>query len=607
MASLFRFAKMDVDSIKNVVKFLRDIWHDSPVKTSLSIALRLLKGIIPIVNLFAGKLIIDEVVHLVHRSSQHQPLNYHQLFKYVALEMLAFLTYAISDRVATLIDSLITENYINACSTKLMAVLASMELEETEDSEVQDELEQVRRVLNSRNILLPQVSGQMQNLVMVVGFGASLMFYTPWLILVLIVSLLPSFISELRFNAKSYEIGKVFTPERREQDYIRNLGIGNQASKEVRSFGLAPFLSARYEELSSAIYEKNKDVAVKRALWSIALSVLGSIGYYAAYSIAAIKTVNGLFSIGDLVFLTGSFRRVKFVLEGLLFNTSQLLAQARHISDTAKFIGDVESNRNERIAKPLPSVIKEGLRLENVGFRYRGATRWSLRNVSFSFKPGETIAIVGLNGAGKTTLLKLLARLYEPTEGTIYIDNVPIANYAPEDYRRLISVIFQDYMKYAFTVYENIGLGAPERLSDSNRIRDAADKSFAGRMIERLPAGYQQKLGKLDKSGIELSGGQWQRLAVARAFMRNAPFIILDEPSSALDAESAEQIFGEILKKTDGAGIMLISHRLSTVRRAEKIIVLENGKVAEVGTHQDLLAREGAYARLFKLQAAAYA
>lgn len=566
-----------------------------------------MKGVIPIINLFAGKLIIDEVVSLAHKSSHHQPLNYGTLFGYIALEMAAFLTYTALDRIGNLLDSLITDKYINDYSVKLMVTMATMDMERLEDSDVQDELERIRRQINSKNILFPQLAGQLQNLVTTIGFATSLVIYTPWLILALMLSLVPSFLSELRFDAKSYDIGKAFTSERRQQDYIRGLGIGIPALKEVRTFSLLPFLISRYSAISNLLYETNKAILIKRTCWSVALSIFGSLGYYAAYIIIAFRAVRGEFSIGDLAFLTGSFRRVKFLLEGFLFSTSQLFIQAQHASDATNFFKNVNPNHGKSAPIPVPPVIKEGFLFEGVGFRYEGSERWILRDVSFSFRPGETLAIVGLNGAGKTTLIKLLARLYSPTEGTIYLDGVPIENYEIESFRKKISIIFQDYIKYAFTASENIGVGNTAELNNIEKITSAAEKSSASSMIDGLPERYQQKLGKLEKSGVELSGGQWQKLAIARAFMREASFMILDEPSSALDADSEEKIFNRIINEKASTGIMLVSHRLSTVRRAKKIIVLEHGEVTEVGTHQDLIKLDGAYARLFKLQAAAYA
>jgi ATP-binding cassette subfamily B protein len=440
-----------------------------------------------------------------------------------------------------------------------------------------------------------------------IGFlSTGLVVFNPWLILLLLVTLIPAFLGEAHFNSRSYSLMRSWTPERRQLDYLRYTGASDVTAKEVKIFGLAAYLSERYDKLAMQYYAANRDLAVKRASWGSLLAAIASIGYYSAYVIIAIQTVNGVLSIGDLTFLTGSFAKLRSLLQGVLNRFSTLAEGALYLNDLFEFFvlrPEIVSPQNPR---PFPNPIQGGFRFENVGFKYINSEQWAIRNVSFELKAGEKLALVGENGAGKTTLVKLLARLYNPTEGRILLDGYDLKEYDIHDLRRAVGIIFQDYVKYHFTAGENIAVGRIDQVEDRFRIEHAAERSLANTVIEKLPGQYAQLLGKYFETGVELSGGEWQKIALGRAYMRDAQLLILDEPTAALDARAEHQVFQRFTELTRGKTAVLISHRFSTVRMADRILVLENGGVLELGTHYELLAREGRYAELFNLQAEGY-
>jgi len=433
-----------------------------------------------------------------------------------------------------------------------------------------------------------------------------LMVYAPWLIVLLLIALVPAFVGEWHFNAQSYAVNFQWTPERRELDYLRMLGAGAQYTKEIKSFGLARFLVERYRTLAWSIYRANRKIALRRAGWGGLLTALGTLGYYAAYALIAWRTVRGDFSIGDLTFLSASFLRLRGLLESLLSGFSDVAGQALYLDDLFSFFRIRPEILSPPHPLPFPSPIREGFVFENVGYRYPGAQRWAVRGLSFTLKAGEVLALVGENGAGKTTLVKLLARLYDPDEGRVLLDGHDLRDYDVDELRSHVGVIFQDFVRYYFSAADNIAVGRIEQRDDAGRIAAAAHAGLADEVIEQLPAGYDQRLGKLFKDGVDLSGGQWQKVAIARAYMRDAQVLILDEPTAALDARAEYEVFRRFKDLSDGRTAILISHRFSSVRMADRILVLAGGKVEASGTHEELMAQHGRYAELFELQAAGY-
>jgi ATP-binding cassette subfamily B protein len=433
-----------------------------------------------------------------------------------------------------------------------------------------------------------------------------LLVYAPWLMVLLAVALVPAFIGEARFNAQAYWLNYQRAPERRELDYVRQTAASVETAKEIKIFGLNPFLIERYRALANSFFQANKKLAVRRAGWGGLLSSVGTIAYYVAYAYIVWRTIHGEFSIGDLTFLAGSFRRLHGMMEGLLMGFTQLAGQALYLDDLFSFFEIRPEIASPPNARAVPKPIREGFVFEDVGFRYPGAERWAVRNLSFTLDSGEVLALVGENGAGKTTLVKLLSRLYDPDEGRILLDGHDLREYDLFELRSNIGVIFQDFVRFHLTAADNIAVGRIEARGDRSRIAAAAAQSGADEVIARLPGGYDQVIGKRFRTGMELSGGEWQKIAIARAYMRGAQVLILDEPTAALDARSEFEVFQRFKELSRGKTAVLISHRFSSVRMADRIMVLGDGLIEAVGTHEELLTRGGRYAELFELQAAGY-
>jgi ATP-binding cassette subfamily B protein len=600
-------------ALRNLPPFLKSIWQTSRLLSVSSIALRLLRALLPVATLYVGKLIIDEVVRLLATHGAHAGINewlgsgaLDHLWLLLALEFALAVGADILGRIVSMIDSLLGELYANSTSIKLMQHAASLDLEDFEDADLQDKLDRARRQVAGRSSLLSQLLGQAQDMVTIVSFAIGLLVYAPWLIVLLLIALVPAFLGEFHFNAQSYAVNYQWTPERRELDYLRQVGASAQNAKEVKSFGLNGFLIDRYRVLSQSIYAANRRIALRRAGWGGLFTTIGTIGYYAAYVIIAYRTVSGDFSVGDLTFLSASFRRLRNLLESLLVGFSQVAGQALYLDDLFSFFRIEPEILSPSNPRPFPQPMREGFVFENVGFRYPEAERWAVRHLSFTLRAGEVLALVGENGAGKTTLVKLLARLYDPDEGRILLDGHPLADYDLDELRLNIGVIFQDFVRYYLSAADNVAVGRIDARDDHARIVEAAHRSMADEVIARLPHGYEQMLGKLFKSGVDLSGGEWQKIAIARAYMRDAPLLILDEPTAALDARSEFEVFQRFKELSQGKTAVIISHRFSTVRMADRIIVLDGGRIEETGRHADLLAANGHYAELFELQAAGY-
>jgi ATP-binding cassette subfamily B protein len=443
-------------------------------------------------------------------------------------------------------------------------------------------------------------------MVTIVTFALGLVIYAPWLIALLLVALVPAFLGEAHFNAQSYSLNYSRTPQRRELDYVRQTGASVDTAKEVKIFGLNTFLIERYRRLATDFYRANRRLAIRRAGWGGVLTSVGTLGYYVAYAYIAWRTLVGEFSIGDLTFLAGSFRRLRNLLESMLINFSQLAGQALYLDDLFSFFEIEPEIRSPQDPRPFPGPIREGFVFDDVGFRYPGADRWAVRHLSFHLNAGEVLALVGENGAGKTTLVKLLTRLYDPDEGAILLDGHDLREYDLDDVRANMGVIFQDFVHYHMTAAENIAVGSIDAIDDRTRIEDAARRSLAHDVIERLPLGYEQVIGKRFRTGVDLSGGEWQKIAIARAYMRDAQLLILDEPTAALDARAEFQVFQRFKELSHRRSAVLISHRFSSVRMADRILVLADGEIEAMGTHEELLAQRGRYAELFELQAAGY-
>lgn len=608
-----RSLKERVGALRNLRPFLAMVWQTSPSLTAASLALRLVRAIIPVIALYVGKLIVDDVVLLVQTPDRPTTLpdwyasgRLNWLVLLLAAEFALAVLADVLGRVVSLVESLLAERVSNASSVRLMEHAATLDLEDFEDSEFQDQLERARRQTSGRMTLMGQLLSQAQDIVTVVTFAAGLLIYAPWLIVLLLVALVPAFLGEAHFNAQSYSLSFMRTPERRELDYLRQTAASVETAKEVKIFALNGFLIDRYRRLAADMYAANRKLAVRRAGWGGLFTAVGTVGYYLAYAYIVWRTLTGAFTVGDLTFLSGSFRRLRTLLENLLAGFSTVASQALYLNDLFSFFEVQPEIHSPEFPLAFPQPIRDGFVFENVGFRYPGADRWAVRNLSFNLEAGEVIALVGENGAGKTTLVKLLARLYDPDEGRILLDGKDLKDYDLEGLRGNMGVIFQDFVRYNLSAGDNIAVGRIEARDDRVRIERAAARSLAADVITKLPGGYDQLIGKRFKDGVELSGGEWQKIAIARAYMREADVLILDEPTAALDARSEFEVFQRFKELSTGKTAVLISHRFSSVRMADRILVLANGKVEASGTHDQLIAENGRYAELFELQAAGY-
>jgi ATP-binding cassette, subfamily B, bacterial len=600
-------------ALRNLPPFLKLVWRTSPALALSQAALRIARALLPVATLYVGKLIIDEVVLLAQAPPAGDDLR-----QWIAsglldrigwLLVLEFGLAILSDilgRAVSLLDSLLSEQFSNETSLRLMEHAATLDLEDFEDSELQDRLERARRQAGGRSSLIGQLFSQAQDVVTVASFAAGLLVFAPWLIVLLAIALVPALIGEAHFNAQSYSLNYARTAERRELDYVRQTGASAETAKEVKIFGLNAFLIERYRTLATSFFDANRRIALRRAGWGSLLSAIGTVAYYAAYAYIVWRTIHHDFSIGDLTFLAGSFRRLRNLLENLLLGFSQVAGQALYLDDLFSFFEIEPEIVPPPHPRPFPVPIRDGFTFENVGFRYPGAERWAVRGLTFTLHAGEILALVGENGAGKTTLVKLLARLYDPDEGRILLDGHDLREYDLFEMRANIGVIFQDFVRYHFTAADNIAVGRIEARDDRARIVAAAERSLADEVVRKLPNGYDQIIGKRFRTGIDLSGGEWQKIAIARAYMRDAQLLILDEPTAALDARSEFEVFKRFKELSRGKTAVLISHRFSSVRMADRIVVLTDGTVEAMGTHVQLLEQGGRYAELFELQAAGY-
>lgn len=589
-------------ALQNLPRFFHLVWQTDKLLTSGNILFRLIKSGLPLLMLYIGKEIIDEVVRLIeHRSDSHQ-----YLWILIGSELFLTIVSDLLNRCINLFDSLLGDLVANKTSVDLVHHAAKLDLYQFENPVFYDKLERARRQTSGRTVLLSQTLAQMQDIVTLLSLGAGLIVFNPWLILILIVAVIPSFLGETHFNEKTYSLTRSWTPERRELDYLRYLGSSAETAKEVKVFGLENYLAREFKSLSDQYYQANRKIAISRASWGYFLSSIGTLAYYFAYVFVLMQTLAGLITIGTMTFLSGSFQRMHGMLQSIMTRFSGIAENALYLKDLFDFFEIEPTILANENGLSIPSPIKKGITFENVSFKYPDNDKWAIRNLSFTLKPGEKLALVGENGAGKTTLVKLLACLYKPTEGRILIDDIDILDYQLSDLRANIGIIFQDFIRYEMSISNNIAVGDIEHLNDAQAIQQAAAMSMADEVIAQQPHGFQQILGKRFKDGTELSGGQWQKIALARAYMRDAQLIVLDEPTSALDARAEHEVFQRFSELIHGKMAVLISHRFSTVRMADRILFLEKGMVIEYGAHDELLAIDGKYAELFQLQAQGY-
>jgi ATP-binding cassette subfamily B protein len=612
--------KQRIAALKYVPPLLAMVWQTHRGYATAIFALRIARAFVPVATLWVGKLIIDAVI-----AAAQGTVPARHVFELVALE---FVIVAVGEALgrAAVIENLLGQLFSNRMSVQLMEHSARLDLQQFEDSAFYDKMERARQGTTNRVSMYLQTLGLFEGAITLFSLSAALVAQSPWLMILLLIAVIPGFLGETHFASLNYAIMNQWTQQRRELDYIRYVAASNETAKEVQLFGLAPWLIERFKVLSDLFIQLSKRLAVKRATVTLVLSIVSSVAYYVAVVMVIVRAIAGVISIGTLTFLTAAFQRCRGSMAGLLGSISQIYEQTLYLNDYFEFLATEPSIKSKPDALPVPRPIRQGFVFEKVSFKYPGSDRWALKDVSLTLRKGERIALVGENGAGKTTVTKLLARLYDPTEGRILLDGIDLREYNLVEVRKAIGVIFQDFVRYDLRMDENIGVGEIEDVREDfdarwtsedpakasvdrptpGQIVLAADKSLASSLLPKLPAGFRQMLGRRFEGGVNLSGGEWQKVALARAYMRDAQVLILDEPTAALDARAEYDVFLRFNELMAGRMAVVISHRFSTVRMADRIVVLQHGTVVENGTHAELVARKGLYAELFEMQAAGY-
>jgi len=589
-------------ALRNVPPGLRIVWEAGPRVAVAGLVLQVLSALIPIGIAVVSAAIIGEVASVVNG---HHPLP-SRFWWLVAAEFGLALGGSILSRTIDYCDSVLADRFVRHVSIKVMDHASKLDLQTYEDPDFYDKLERARVQATDRVSMIQAVGRALQQFVTAVTFSITICFFSPWILLLLVMGVLPAFVGESHFAFLGYSLRFQQTPARRQIDYLRVLGASKESAKELKLFGLSKYLTDRYARLSDEIYTQNVSLSKRRLMASTLFSLLSAGAYYGAYAFVIYRTVNGDLSLRSLVYLAAA-------IAGASSNIQQVFSSFTSIADQALFLTDflnlfrlepkVKSKPN---AIPAPRPIRQGFEFDDVTFTYPGTTRPVLDRLNLRIEPGQRVALVGENGQGKTTLVKLITRLYDPTSGRILLDGVDLRDYDLEDLHREIAVIFQDFMRYEMTGRENIAMGKIEEVDNFSRLSAAARKSLADAVLHRLPRRYEQMLGRRFEGGVDLSGGEWQKIALARAYLRDAQLLILDEPTAALDARSEREVFERFSELTMGKTALLISHRFSTVRMADRILVLEGGKVVEDGCHSQLMARGERYSQMFELQAASY-
>jgi ATP-binding cassette subfamily B protein len=535
----------------------------------------------------------------------HQPTGT-RLWWLVGAEFAIAVLAGLLNRAIDYLDALLAGKYMHHVSVRVMEHAAGLDLLAYEDPAFYDRLERARVQATDRLYMIQAIGRLVQQAITTITLSISIMLYSPWLLLMLIVGVIPAFVGETHFAFLGYAKNFRQTPVRRQLDYLRILGGSKEAAKELKLFGLKDFLTGRFQKLSTQVYEEDVALARRKLTMGSLLSAIGTAGYYTAYVFAVWKTVTGEFTLGTLTFLANAIRDASSNLQQTFSTLSTIADQALFLTDLIAFFEMRPTIESKPNALPAPRPIRNGFEFRNVSFRYPGSSRLVLNGLNFHLRPGERVALIGENGEGKTTIVKLLTRLYDPTEGQVLLDGVDLREYSLEDLYREIGVIFQDFMRYEMTARENIAVGRIEQIDNLALLQQSAQKSMADEVVAKLPSGYTQMLGRRFEGGVDLSGGEWQKVALARAYLRDAQVLILDEPTSALDARSEYEVFQRFAELTTGKMALFISHRFSTVRMADRIVVLEHGKIAEEGDHDALTQLGGRYAEMFELQAASY-
>jgi ATP-binding cassette subfamily B protein len=590
-----------VCALKNIPPVLHFVWESGPVVVFWNISIRIAAAFLPVGIGIIVRFIIDGV----NRIRLHQSLPQGFWWLVVAEMALAVLMGGLS-RAVDYFDNLLADRYTHHVSVEVMRKAAALDVTVYEDPVFYDRLERARVQATDRLAMIQQMGRLIQQTLTAMAFSAVLVFYSPILLLLLIAGILPAFLGESHFAFLTYAKNFRQTPRKRLMDYLRQVGGSKEASKELKLFNLSGFLTGRFESISHTIYEENVALNRRRLFWGGLLSILGQLGYYAAYALSILKTIQGQYSVGDLTLITAAIMQAMSNIQQAFSTASGVADQALFLTDLLAFFAMEPVVKSKPNGLRAPRPVLSGFEFHDVSFAYPGTNRRVLERFNFTLRPGERVALIGENGQGKTTVVKLITRLYDPTEGQILLDGVDLREYDLDDLHAEIGVIFQDFMRYEMSARENIAVGRVEVEHTEQDIEFAAEKSLASEVIARLPGGYDQTLGRRFEGGVDLSGGEWQKMALARAYLRDAQLLILDEPTASLDARSEFEVFERFAELTSGKMALLISHRFSTVRMADRIVVLESGRLVEEGSHQQLMVLGGRYAAMFEMQAASY-
>lgn len=593
-------------ALRNLPRAVRLVWEAHRVSTIGIALVTLLSAGLPASQAWAGKLIVDAVVKTLEVRAPVE-VGLRAVLPFLLLEFALIVLSALLAQARSLFEHVLHARVDHRVTTDIMRKALALDLESFENAEFYDQLQNARREGGRRALSSVNTAfGLVQGLLTLLSFIVILLAFSPLVALILFAATIPAFLAQTRYSSLHFRLLTWRAPEARRMQYLQHVLTVDSSAKEVKLFGLGEPLLRRYDDQFWQFYREDTGLAIQRSRLSVVWGLLSSGSYYAAYGYIVLRTISGSITLGDMTLYLALCRQSQGTFQGLLGSISSLYEGGlflNHVFDFLKLEPRMQSSPSGRL---VPRPISGGIEFRGVGFRYPGREDWALRDVSLRIGPGEKIALVGANGAGKTTLIKLLTRLYDPTEGQILLDGVDLRDYDLDDLRARIGVIFQDFVRYQATVRENIGFGQIDALDDEARLVGAAERGGADEVIAALPQGYEAMLGRWFDRGNELSGGQWQKIALARAFMRDGEVLVLDEPTAALDAEREYEIFKRFHNLTEGKIALLISHRFSTVRMADRIAVLEGGRLTELGTHHELLQQEGTYARLFNLQAAGY-
>jgi ATP-binding cassette, subfamily B, bacterial len=592
-------------SFTHTPQAVRFVWRTNRGAT-MGLGLLTVGGaLLPATQAWVGKLIVDGVVASIQSGQDAEQVR--KVFIYLVLELVLFLLSAAFNHGRRLIQQLIQLQLANRIRGEIIGKALTLDLAYFEDSDFYDRLQNARREGGYKPVeLINDTFLIVQNMLTLISFALLMLRFSPWLVIILLVTSIPAFIAETRYSERGFRLLTRRAPETRQVNYLSRLLTEDTAAKEIKLFNLGGTLLKRYTTLFDKFFEEDKSLALRRAGAGFSLGLVATLGFYGSYAWIVWHTVHGLISLGDMTLYLAIFRQGQSTFQSILSAIGNIYENNLFMANFFEFLCLQPRMTFAGQRRKLPVPLRGGIEFRELGFRYPESDGWALRGVNLSIRPGEKIALVGHNGAGKTTLIKLLSRLYDPTEGSILIDGIDIRDLDPLELQQRIGVIFQDFVRYHLPVRENIGFGQIDAMGNAERIAAAARKSGAQAVVEELPQGYETMLGRWFQDGHELSLGQWQKIALARAFMREAEILVLDEPTASVDARTEYEIFQNFKTLTEGKMAILISHRFSTVRMADRIAVIQEGRIAELGTHEELLRREGIYAELFSMQAEGY-